>query len=226
VAPRRSGDPRTRVLAAIESATTPSRRDGDAEVPLGRKATRTRLSLLEAAYTLFTRDGYASTSVSDIAAEAGVSLGAFYQYFRDRSDIMAALVGEGAKKMLEDTEAAWRPADGREGVHRTLLSFVSHYRATAGFQKAWEEVTHVDAELASLRRELVRTFSAGVERALRRGQADGTIRVDLDAAHASVALTAMADRTCYLRFVLDSERHPVSEVADSLTDLWWNAVKA
>ena len=222
----RKTDPRTRVLAAIESATTPSRRDGDAEVPLGRKATLTRQSLLEAAYTLFTRDGYAATSVGDIAAEAGVSLGAFYQYFRDRGDIMAALVGEGAKQMLEDTERVWRPADGREGVHRTLLSFVGHYRATAGFQKAWEEVTHVEPELLAVRRELVRTFTAGVEAALRRGQEDGTIRADLDPAHAAVALTSMSDRTCYVRFVLDNGSHRVRDVAESLTDLWWNAVKA
>ena len=222
----RRSDPRTRVLAAIESATTPSRRDGDVEVPLGRKATRTRLSLLEAAYTLFTRDGYAATSVSDIAAQAGVSLGAFYQYFRDRADIMAALVGDGAKQMLEDTERVWRPAEGREGVHRTLLAFVTHYRDTAGFQKVWEEVTHVDAELADVRRELVRTFTSGVEAALRRGQEDGTIRKDLDAAHAAIALTSMVDRTCYVRFVLDQRGHRVAEVAESLTDLWWNAVKA
>ena len=214
------------MLAAIESATTPSRRDGDAEVPLGRKATRTRQSLLEAAYTLFTRDGYATTTVGDIATEAGVSLGAFYQYFRDRSDIMAALVGEGAKQMLEDTERTWRPAEGREGVHRTLIAFVGHYRTTAGFQRAWEEVTHVDPELAEVRRELVRTFASGVEAALRHGQDDGTIRADLDPAHTAVALTAMVDRTCYVRFVLDQRGDRVREVAEALTDLWWNAVKA
>jgi len=214
------------VLAAIESATTPSRRDGDAEVPLGRKATRTRQSLLEAAYTLFTRDGYAATSVGDIATEAGVSLGAFYQYFRDRGDIMAALVGEGARQMLEDTERVWRPSEGREGVHRTLIAFVGHYRNTAGFQRAWEEVTHVEPELAEVRRELVSTFTAGVEAALRRGQEDGTIRADIDPGHAAVALTAMCDRTCYVRFVLDGGGHRVREVAESLTDLWWNAVKA
>ena len=214
------------MLAAIESATTASRRDGATDVPLGRKATRTRQSLLEAAYTLFTRDGYSATTVGDIAAEAGVSLGAFYQYFRDRGDIMAALVGEGAKQMLEDTERVWRPADGREGVHRTLIAFVGHYRNTAGFQRAWEEVTHVDADLADVRRELIQTFAAGVEAALRRGQDDGTIRLDLDPAHTAVALTSMCDRTCYVRFVLDERGHRVSEVAESLTDLWWNAVKA
>jgi AcrR family transcriptional regulator len=220
-------DPRARVLAAIESATSGGRREGDVEVPLGRKAARTRAALLEAARNVFTEKGYASTSVGDIAAEAGVSLGAFYQYFRDRADVLATLVGEGAQRMLEDASQVWRPDECREGVRRVLHAFVSHYRATSKFQKVWEEVTHVDGDLASLRRELIRTYTSAVEMALRMGQQGGAVRADLDVAGASVALTSMVDRTCYLRFVFD--RQPgqgVEPTVDVLTDLWWAAVKA
>jgi AcrR family transcriptional regulator len=220
-------DPRARVLAAIESATSGGRREGDTEVPLGRKAARTRAALLDAAREVFTEQGYSSTSVGDIAAKAGVSLGAFYQYFRDRADVLGALVGEGAQRMLEDASQVWRPTEGREGVRRVLHSFVTHYRATSKFQKVWEEVTHVDGELAALRRELVRTYTAAVATSLRMGQHDGSVRADLDVDGAAVALTSMVDRTCYLRFVFD--RQPgqgVEPTVDTLTDLWWAAVKA
>ena len=223
----RTADPRARVLAAIESATAGGRREGDTEVPLGRKAARTRAALLEAARTVFTEKGYASTSVGDIAAEAGVSLGAFYQYFRDRADILATLVGEGAQRMLDDASQVWRPSEGRDGVRRVLHAFVTHYRATSKFQKVWEEVTHVEGELAALRRELVHTYTSAVAFALRRGQEDGSVRADLDVDGAAVALTAMVDRTCYLRFVFD--RQPgqgVEPTVDALTDVWWTAVKA
>jgi AcrR family transcriptional regulator len=220
-------DPRARVLAAIESATSGGRREGDVEVPLGRKAARTRAALLDAARNVFTEKGYASTSVGDIAAEAGVSLGAFYQYFRDRADVLATLVGEGAQRMLDDASQVWRPDEGREGVRRVLQAFVTHYRATSKFQKVWEEVTHVDGDLASLRRELIRTYTSAVETALRMGQEGGAVRTDLDVAGAAVALTSMVDRTCYLRFVFD--RQPgqgVEPTVEVLTDLWWTAVKA
>jgi len=223
----RSADPRARVLAAIETATAGGRREGDTEVPLGRKAARTRAALLEAAGTVFMAKGYASTSVGDIAAEAGVSLGAYYQYFRDRADILATLVGEGAQRMLEDASQTWQPVEGREGVRIVLEAFVTHYRATSKFQRVWEEVTHVDGDLAALRRELVRTYTGAVELALKHGQAEGSVRADLDAEGAAVALTSMVDRTCYLRFVFD--RRPgtsVDAIVDSLTDIWWTAVKA
>ena len=222
----RRADPRSRVLAAIESATSGGRREGHTEVPLGRKAARTRAALLDAARTVFTEQGYSSASVGDIAAEAGVSLGAFYQYFRDRADIMATLVGEGAQRMLDDASQVWRPNEGREGVHRVLHAFVTHYRSTSKFQKVWEEVTHVDGELAALRRELVRTYTAAVEAALRFGQAEGSVRADLDVQGTAVALTSMVDRTCYLRFVFDRQpSQGVEPTVDALTDIWWSAVK-
>jgi AcrR family transcriptional regulator len=220
-------DPRSRVLAAIESATAGGRRDGDTEVPLGRKAARTRAALLAAAGKVFMDQGYASTSVGDIAAEAGVSLGAFYQYFRDRADVLATLVAEGAQRMLEDASQTWVPSEGRDGVERMLRAFVIHYDASARFQKVWEEVTHVDGDLAAMRVELQRLFGGAVEAALIGGQAEGSVRADLDCAGAATALTSMVDRTCYWRFVLD--RRPditVDSVVDSLTDLWWASVKA
>lgn len=196
-------------------------------MPLGRKAARTRAALLDAARTVFSEKGYASTSVGDIAAVAGVSLGAFYQYFRDRADVLATLVGEAAQRMLDDASQVWLPGEGRDGVRRVLHAFVSHYRATSKFQRVWEEVTHVDGDLAALRRELVRTYTDAVETALRLGQEEGSVRADLDAAGAAVALTSMVDRTCYLRFVFDRQPgHGVEPTVDVLTDIWWTAVKA
>lgn len=217
----RRADPRARVLAAIETATSGTRREGDHEAPLGRKATRTRAALLDAARTVFSEHGYASTSVGDIATVAGVSLGAFYQYFRDRADILAALVAEGAQRMLDDAAQVWRPEEGRAGVRRVLHAFVTHYRSTSKFQRVWEEVTHVDGDLASLRRELTRTYTTAIETSLRRGQAEGSIRGDLDVVGTAVALAAMVDRTCYVRFVFD--RQPgqgVEPTVDVLTDIW------
>ena len=217
----RGGDARTRVLAAIESATAATRRDGGTSLPLGRKAERTRSALLDAARLLFMEKGYGATSVGDIAAAAGVSLGAFYQYFGDRAEIMAALVGEGARRMLEDAQHVWRPADGREGVHRMIDAFVRHYRSTAKFQRVWEEVTHVEESLAALRLEMQRMFVGGTEAAIRSGQRDGTIRSTIDPAGAAVVLSAMVDRTCYVHFVFDRDASMRTEsVVDVLTEAW------
>lgn len=48
--------------------------------------------LLETAFSLFTSKGMAKTSISDIAAAAGVAKGTFYLYFRDKYDIGDKLI--------------------------------------------------------------------------------------------------------------------------------------
>ena len=55
------------------------------------RRTRTRATLLAAARSLFATKGYADTPVSEVAATAGVSNGALYHLFPDKSTLMAAL---------------------------------------------------------------------------------------------------------------------------------------
>lgn len=216
-----------RVFAAAESAQEGTRREAGRELPLGRKATRTRNQLLTAAYETFANNGFQGTSVADIATAAGVSLGTFYQYFRDRNDIMGTLVRMSMTSLLEGTQKPWDPARGRIGLRRVIAGFVTTYVATAPFQAVWEEVTHVDPELAALRRDLAGVFADAVARSLREGAKQGLVRDDLDFVALARALTAMVDRYCYSTYVDVAEAAvlpPVDDTLDLLTTLWADAI--
>jgi len=52
----------------------------------------TRSKLLRAAETLFTKQGFAGTSVEEIAEAAGFTRGAFYSNFEDKDDIFLSLL--------------------------------------------------------------------------------------------------------------------------------------
>ncbi len=52
----------------------------------------TRTALLQAARELFTERGYADSATEDIAQRAGVTRGALYYQFRDKSDLFRAVV--------------------------------------------------------------------------------------------------------------------------------------
>jgi hypothetical protein len=67
----------------------------------------------------------------------------------------------------------------------------------------WEEVSHVDDELADLRRTLGRIFTGSVERELRRARRAGQLDAALDPALTARALTGMVDRYCYVTYVFD-----------------------
>lgn len=55
-----------------------------------RAATRDKIQA--AAISLFTRKGFATTSVQDIARAAGISTGLMYRHYRTKEDLFAAIV--------------------------------------------------------------------------------------------------------------------------------------
>lgn len=216
-----------RVLDAARAFRGGVRRENGRELPLGTKAIRTRDALLASAYKQFATNGYQATSVAEIAKHAGVSLGAFYQYFRDRADILLTLVGLGVTEQLRENNRRWDPARGRIGLRRIIATFVRAYVDSAEFQAVWEEVSHVDKRMAALRRDLSRLFTGAVEDALTEGAECGLVRSDLDPASTARALTAMVDRYCYTTYVFDppAEGPPsVDDSVDLLTALWADAI--
>jgi AcrR family transcriptional regulator len=203
------------------------RREGDRELVAGPKAMRTRNALLEAAAALFAEKGYLDTTVGQIAERAGVALGTYYQYFRDRPDIMATIVRMTIADLLKVGDR-WDARRGRTGLRRVITGFVRLYASSAPFQAAWEEVTHVEPDMAELRRESTRLFTGAVEAALAEGAKERIVRDDLDVSSTARALTAMVDRYCYLTYVFDppADGPPsAEETAELLTTLWADAVR-
>src|SRR5215510_13464354 len=62
--------------------------------PRQRRSVENRERLKAAALRLFSRDGYARTSIDDIAAEAGVATGGFYLQFRTKRQLLVALMDD------------------------------------------------------------------------------------------------------------------------------------
>ncbi|MCD7838472.1 MAG: TetR/AcrR family transcriptional regulator [Clostridiales bacterium] len=58
--------------------------------------------LLDATFVLFSNRGMARTSISDIAAAAGIAKGTFYLYFKDKDDIRDALVSQLTQNLLQE----------------------------------------------------------------------------------------------------------------------------
>ncbi len=54
-----------------------------------RKRERTRSALLDSAISVFANKGYEATSIIDITTHAGLANGTFYNYYREKSEILA-----------------------------------------------------------------------------------------------------------------------------------------
>ncbi|WP_245810062.1 TetR/AcrR family transcriptional regulator [Hydrogenobacter hydrogenophilus] len=76
----------------------------------------TREKLISSAKKLFSQKGYYETKVSDIVADAGLSQGTFYLYFRSKEDIFKELVRIMSEKVLNLLEEYARKDDDVEKI--------------------------------------------------------------------------------------------------------------
>ncbi|MGJ3647852.1 TetR/AcrR family transcriptional regulator [Sphingomonas sp. GlSt437] len=74
-------------------ATIDAQEQRAARRPQAERSAGTRARLIEAAITCLHRTGYSATTVSTVAAEAGVSRGAMTHQFPAKTDLMLAVVG-------------------------------------------------------------------------------------------------------------------------------------
>jgi AcrR family transcriptional regulator len=76
--------------------------------PRRRNAEQTRQTLLAAARARFARDGYASTTVRDIADDAGVNVALISRYFTSKEGLFEACLAGAVNEIRGDAEALSR----------------------------------------------------------------------------------------------------------------------
>jgi AcrR family transcriptional regulator len=82
-----------------------------------------RRQIVRAATKLFSERGYYSTTIQDIAREAGISVGLIYQYFRDKDDVLFLTL-----KLVLETYEKEIPA-ALEGVEHPVARLCAAIRA-------------------------------------------------------------------------------------------------
>jgi AcrR family transcriptional regulator len=88
--------------------------------PATRVRARTKALLLDAALRLFARQGVGATAIHEIAAEAGVANGTFYNYFRTREEVVEAASVRLAERLQD--EITTRLADVTDPAARMALA--------------------------------------------------------------------------------------------------------
>lgn len=89
------------------------------------KSKETQQRILEAGKTEFLRKGYEKASLREIAKLAGVTTGAIYGYYADKSSLFEALVSGPANTMLrkfvslQEEFASWPPEKQIKSMHET-----------------------------------------------------------------------------------------------------------
>ena len=89
-----------------------------------------RRAILDAAITVFAREGFHSARVSDVAAEAGVAYGLVYHYFNSKDQMLNELFSERWALLVEASQEILRsdvpPRDKLAGVANFIVESYRH----------------------------------------------------------------------------------------------------
>jgi len=89
---------------------------------LTSKAEATRSRIADVALGLFRRQGFEQTTMREIAAKAGVSLGSAYYYYESKEDLVMAFYERAMEAMATRIEAALKRAGSFEERLEAILS--------------------------------------------------------------------------------------------------------
>ena len=131
--------------------------------------------ICQAALTLFARHGFARTSMSDVAREAGISRATLYTRFADKSALAAAMADMLVDDALAAANAAWRAtaplADNLEAM--LLAKDLPLFRLLQASPHG-AELLAVDAQLTSRQAEILQAgFDALLTKCAREAQREG-----------------------------------------------------
>ena len=156
--------------------------------PRSRELTKqaTRDALIAAAALQFAEQGIEGASLNAICARAGFTRGAFYVHFRDREDLLVAVMERVLGGFVEVLTAA---SDAGGDLERIVTTIAIAIAAAAPPLRGGPSLRFHDVlaacELSPVIREryssVLQRAISGVARAAETGQRKGTVRADLDA---------------------------------------------
>src|SRR5947209_13717801 len=147
------------------SRSTIASGNGSAVFPPNKHQARTEATkkkLIDAAFQVFTRDGFAAARIEDIAAHAGFTRGAFYAHFNSKNDLFFGLM---EAKAAQRQERIRRSLEGCETAAEKLSAFRDFY-AMHGADRQWG-ILLVEFKLYAIREPKLHQQLAEAHRNLR-----------------------------------------------------------
>ena len=147
-----------------------------------------RRAILDAAITVFARQGFHSARVSDVAAEAGVAYGLVYHYFDSKDQMLNELFSERWALLLDASQEMRRSdASPRDKLAGVASFIIDSYRHEPELMKVIiVEVTRAANSFGRTHLPEIRDAYGVVAEIVSDAQAAGEFRDDVDPAFAAM----------------------------------------
>jgi TetR/AcrR family transcriptional regulator, acrAB operon repressor len=196
------------------------------------EAAITHDKLLKAALEVFSRKGYASTTLEDVAKETGVTRGAIYWHFGSKTELYGALLNKYSSRGSEITQAAAAEGGSLTDILRRVFTRLLEAVETDPALRAVMEIslfkTEWTPDLSDYRKQQQENshfLVAGIAETLRQGVATGDLRPDIDPLEMARAFVAFSNGAIYL-WLQDPASFSLKESASALAEIFMKGISA
>ncbi len=204
--------------------SAPSAPSTSSKEPTTARGARTRAALVAAARTVFERDGFLGSRLTDITAEASCSTGTFYTYFVSKEEIFLAVMEAAQNDMLHPGMPHTGESDDPVAViEASNRAYFEAYQRNAKLMMLQEQVATIDADFRQQRLERGEAFARRNAKGIERLQDAGLVDARLDPLMTARALSGMVGRLAYSSFALGMG-WSVDDLVETSTHLWANAL--
>lgn len=178
--------------------------------PKTARGEKTLQSIIEAAETVFNEKGYNGSTIKDISAEAGVSVGTIYIYFVDKKSIYDHLLLEYSKYIRRKISKRIAGINSRKEIEREgLLVFLEIVKKKPHmYNIIWESLYIDKAKFKEYYLNFAAHYTTRIKDAIR----EGSMKDDLDPEVVAWSLMGLSN-FLGLRYAMFSEEENLDEVA-------------
>jgi TetR/AcrR family fatty acid metabolism transcriptional regulator len=176
--------------------------------------------ILEAAVTVFARQGFHQSTVAQIAKEAGVADGTIYLYFKNKDDILVQFFAYRTKQVFDRFRAEVQKADNSLDKLRNLIRrHLMEFQRDRNMAVVYQVETHQNSRLAESQiREMSQMYQDLISEIVELGQQEGKIRKELYVSLVKRFILGSVDEV--INTWLHSEKaYDLVSMADPLVDL-------
>lgn len=191
------------------------------------EALETRAQVLDAAERVFSEKGVTNTSLNEIATAAGVTRGAIYWHFKNKYELIEALL-QRAKLPLDemlDARSADHPDDPLGQIRVQAIAVLQSCAADTHLRAVCTILFHKCEHIADAEPVLKRHLESRAECAqeiqdkFRAAIAAGQLPAQVDPRLATLGLFSYIDGLIY-NWLLDPGQFPLGEAAPKLVDTY------
>lgn len=182
-----------------------------------------RESMRDSVLGLLSQKPFKDLKIDEIASAAGLTRTGFYFYFKNKTEVLVAVVEEMAADLYQEADRWWSGGDEdqQNALHEALQGTAEVFERHAAVLRAAMEVTSYDADFAALYRQLVERFVTSAAQHIRDEQAAGRARA-IEPDPIAEALVWMTERCCFELICLDGR--PTQGVVAALLPIWSRAI--